>query len=83
MSGRAYRWPSGRPWEYACGAAMSAGPELSSVATALGELTTRIAELAERLASEAHEDLATALYEVERSTAAAARRLESMVDELR
>jgi len=61
----------------------SAGPELSSVATALGELTDRIGELAERLAREARDDLATALYEVERSVAAASRRLESMVDELR
>ena len=62
---------------------MSAGPELSSLATALGELTDRVGELAERLAREARDDLATALYEVERSMAAAARRLESMVDELR
>ena len=62
---------------------MSAGPELSSLATALGELTDRVGELAERLPREARDDLATALYEVERSMAAAARRLESMVDELR
>ena len=62
---------------------MPAAPELSSVATALGELTTRVAELAESLSTEAREDLATALYEVERSLGAAARRLESMVDELR
>ena len=62
---------------------MTSAPELSSVATALSELTTRVAELAESLAHEAREDLATALYEVERSLGAAARRLESMVDELR
>ena len=62
---------------------MSAGPELSSVATALGELTTRVSGLAERLTDDARDDLATALYEVERSMSAAARRLESMVDELR
>ncbi len=62
---------------------MPAAPELSSVATALGELTTRVAELAESLSTEARDDLATALYEVERSLGAAARRLESMVDELR
>jgi len=62
---------------------MSAGPELSSVATALGELTTRVGGLAERLTDDARDDLATALYEVERSMSAAARRLESMVDELR
>jgi hypothetical protein len=62
---------------------MASGAELSSVATALTELTGRVGELAERLASEARDDLATTLYEVERSMSAAARRLESMVDELR
>ena len=62
---------------------MGCAPELSSLATGLGELRDRVGELAERLAREARDDLATALYEVERSMAAAARRLESMVDELR
>ena len=62
---------------------MPAAPELSAVATALGELTTRVADLAESLSAESRDDLATALYEVERSLGAAARRLESMVDELR
>ena len=62
---------------------MSAGPELSSVATALGELTDRIGALAERLSSDTRDDLASALYEVERSLGAATRRLETMVDELR
>jgi hypothetical protein len=62
---------------------MSAAPELSAVATALGELTDRVRELGERLASDARDDLATTLYEVERSLGAAARRLETMVDELR
>ncbi|MCI3948650.1 MAG: hypothetical protein K0R11_584 [Acidimicrobiales bacterium] len=62
---------------------MPAAPQLSAVATALGELTTRVADLAESLSAESRDDLATALYEVERSLGAAARRLESMVDELR
>ena len=62
---------------------MPAAPQLSAVATALGELTTRVADLAESLSAESRDDLATALYEVERSMSAAARRLESMVDELR
>ena len=62
---------------------MSTGPELSSVATALGELTSRVGELAESLAGDARDDLATSLYEVERSLGVAARRLESMVDDLR
>jgi uncharacterized membrane protein YgcG len=62
---------------------MPAAPELSSVATALGELTARVADLAESLSTESRDDLATTLYEVERSLGAAARRLESMVDELR
>ena len=62
---------------------MSTGAELSSLATALGDLTDRVSELAERLGSEARDDLATALYEVERSIGTAARRVESMVDDLR
>jgi hypothetical protein len=62
---------------------MPAAAQLSAVATALGELTTRVADLAESLSAESRDDLATALYEVERSLGAAARRLESMVDELR
>jgi uncharacterized membrane protein YgcG len=62
---------------------MPAAPQLSAVATALGELTTRVADLAESLSAESRDDLATALYEVERSMGAAARRLEAMVDELR
>jgi hypothetical protein len=62
---------------------MSAGPELSSVATALSDLKDRVGALAEDLGSETREDLAATLYEVERSLGAAARRLETMVDELR
>jgi hypothetical protein len=62
---------------------MSEGAELSSLATALGELRDRVGQLAERLAHDARDDVATALYEVERSVGAAARRLESMVDDLR
>ena len=62
---------------------MSAGPELSSVATALADLKDRVGALAEDLGSETREDLAATLYEVERSLGAAARRLETMVDELR
>ena len=44
---------------------MPAAPQLSAVATALGELTTRVADLAESLSAESRDDLATALYEVE------------------
>ena len=62
---------------------MSAGPELSSVATALSDLKDRVGALAEDLGSETREDLAATLYEVERSLGTAARRLEAMVDELR
>jgi hypothetical protein len=61
----------------------TSGAELSSVATALGDLRERVGGLAEGLARDARDDLATALYEVERSLAAAARRLESMLDDLR
>ena len=54
-------------------------PQLSSVSTALNELTTRIAELAEDLSGSHREDVANALFEVERSLTTAARRLDQLV----
>jgi hypothetical protein len=62
---------------------MASGAELSSVATALDELTKRVADLAEGLAGSDQDDLATTLYEVERSLATAARRLGRVVDVMR
>lgn len=61
---------------------MSAGPQLSSVATALEEITRRITDIAESLAGAQREDLAGELFEVERSLLAAGRRLAKVVDAL-
>ena len=52
---------------------------LTAVATALDELTHRITELADDYQRMADEQLATELYEIERSLQAAARRLERLV----
>ena len=51
------------------------GPELSSLTTALDELTRRVAALAERHAGGPLDALAQGLYEVERSMGEAGRRL--------
>lgn len=61
---------------------MSAGPELSSINTALEALTERIAGMAESLAGSHQDDVVTALYEVERSLRTAQRRLAQVVDSL-
>ncbi|MDP9451842.1 MAG: hypothetical protein M3P97_00270 [Actinomycetota bacterium] len=61
---------------------MSAGPQLSSVATALAELTRRVTELADELARSERDDLAGELFEAERGLLAAGRRLGKVVDEL-
>jgi hypothetical protein len=61
---------------------MSAGAELSSISTALDGLTKRIAETAEHLAGTERDDIAGALFEVERSLVAAGRRLEKAVSAL-
>jgi hypothetical protein len=49
--------------------------DLSSLATALGELATRITVHAEEAAGAGDEDLATELFAVERALAGARRRL--------
>ncbi|MBW3610960.1 MAG: hypothetical protein M3N37_02200 [Actinomycetota bacterium] len=61
---------------------MNAGPQLSSVATALGELTRRVTELAEELTRSNREDLAGELFEAERALLTAGRRLAKVVDDL-
>lgn len=58
---------------------MSAGAELSSISTALDGLTKRIAENAEAFSGTERDDLAGALFEVERGLQAAQRRLEKIV----
>jgi hypothetical protein len=61
---------------------MPAGPELSSINTALEALTVRISGMAESLSGTERDDLASSLYEVERSLQAAQRRLSQVVDAL-
>lgn len=62
---------------------MSAGPELSSINTALNTLTDRITGMAESMSGTERDDLAKALFEVERSLVAAQRRLDLVVGQLR
>jgi hypothetical protein len=62
---------------------MSLGPQLSSVSTALVDLTERVAEMAESLSGSERDDVANALFEIERSLSTAGRRLEQLVNELR
>ena len=61
---------------------MSLGPELSSMTTALSDLATRLARLADELQGTDRNDVAIALYEVERSLGAAHRRLQKVVTNL-
>ncbi len=61
---------------------MNAGPQLSSVATALTEHTRRVTELAEELAGSGRDDLASELFEAERALLTASRRLSKVVDTL-
>ena len=56
--------------------------QLSSTVTALAELTDRVCDMADRYADGPLEEIATELYEVERSLQAAGRRLERLVDRL-
>lgn len=62
---------------------MSLEPQLSSVSTALTELTARIASLGEELSGHQRDDVASALFEIERSLATAGRRLDQLVTDLR
>jgi hypothetical protein len=56
--------------------------ELSSLATALEELTKRLSEMAESLAGTEHDSLASDLFSVERSLQAGHRRLTKVVEGL-
>jgi hypothetical protein len=53
--------------------------QLSSVSTALEDLTRRITESAERHVGTDDEDIASELYEIERSLRAGSRRLSRLV----
>lgn len=56
--------------------------QLSSLSTALDDLTHRIAALADDLQGAPREDVASDLYEVERNLQAAARRLRTLLKRL-
>ena len=55
---------------------------LSSLSSALGDLTERLTVLADGYQASPREDVAADLYEVERHLQAANRRLRSLVDKL-
>jgi hypothetical protein len=59
---------------------MSNAAELSSLTTALEEITKRVTAMADAYAAERREDLAGDLYAVERQLANAVRRLGKVVD---
>jgi hypothetical protein len=61
---------------------MSLAPQLSSVSTALVDLTDRVAKLAESLSGSDRDDVASVLFEVERSLSTAGRRLDQLVADL-
>ena len=54
--------------------------ELSSVTSAVEELTRRVTAMAERFASDKKDDVASDLYAVERALIGAARRLARVID---
>ncbi|MDA8071239.1 MAG: hypothetical protein M0Z82_06445 [Actinomycetota bacterium] len=56
----------------------SSHPELSSLSTALSELTRRIAVIAEGAAATHDDDVASELFAIERSLTAAGRRLDRL-----
>ena len=58
---------------------MSARAELSSLATALGDLTRRVAGMAEEAAAQRDEELSGELFAVERALRGAGRRLDRVV----
>ncbi|MBI3257341.1 MAG: hypothetical protein HYZ59_06095 [Actinobacteria bacterium] len=61
---------------------MHPGSQLSSISTALGELTARVSLIAEEMSGSGNDDQATTLFEVERSLTAACRLLNTVVDRL-
>lgn len=56
--------------------------QLSSLSTALDELTTRIVTLADTFQESPREDVASDLYEVERNLQVASRRLKALLAKL-
>jgi Mg2+ and Co2+ transporter CorA len=54
--------------------------QLSSLSTALEDLTRRITELADQYQGSPREDVASDLYEIERQLVTATRRLQALLD---
>ncbi len=82
VPGRSHR----RSWDIPDAVPTSAavpGPELSSVATALDDLTRRVTAMGERLADTDADWVAQDLFAVERSLRAAHRRLATLNERLR
>jgi hypothetical protein len=61
----------------------SEAAQLTSVVTALDDLTSRVVEAADRYRRERRDDVAGDLYEVERAMRTASRRLSKTVRDLR
>ncbi len=61
---------------------MNEAPQLSSISSALSELTDRLSAIAETLTGTEREDVAVALYEVERSLVTGSRRLDEVLRSL-
>ena len=59
---------------------MSARAELSSVATRLHELVSRVSDIADRLAADEKDEVGPELFEVERTLRTAERRLNRVLD---
>jgi len=57
-------------------------PQLSSISSALAELTQRLTAIAETMTGTEREDVATALFEVERSLKTGSRRLDEVLRSL-
>ena len=62
---------------------MAATAELSSVATRLHELVSRVGEIAEALAGDERDEVGPELFEVERALRSAERRLNRVLDAAR
>jgi hypothetical protein len=56
------------------------GPQLSTIASSLDDLTRRITELADSRADRPDDDVATELYEIERTLQHASRRLQRVIE---
>ncbi len=57
--------------------------QLSSISTAMEDLTARVTSIADEYSTTPREDLAADLYDVERSLRAARRRLDRVIHDLR